>query len=732
MFEQAFKNIYDVLRKEAGCATELDYIEQISWLLFLKYLDDLEREREAAARLDGKRYADILDKPYRWDEWAAPRTKLGQIDHDRALTGDDLLDFVNDRLFPYLHGFIRKAASPSTIEYKIGEIFREIKNRIRSGDNLRQLIGYVDELRLRSPAEKHELAQVYEASVRNMAHSGYNGGEHYTPRPLIRAIVQVLQPTVGDRIYDPACGSAGFLGKKNPINDDDLTEFVELQTTFANSPRSWSVDVKSIDKATLDLSAKNPSRGEELAGTALAPPLSPRPTGLGAVGHSQLEPADAAVESYAVFLSHHSSDKTAVRELFLALQARGISAWFDEEHLVPGRPWQAALETLISSIPAALVVVGQDGIGPWENMEMRAILTQFVRRKIPVIPVLLPGAPHEPQLPLMLSEFTWVDLRAGLSNAGLNRLIWGITGRKPVEGESPEPVARAIEPQRSSPTPSPIEEPHPKKLAVQELTKSARIGISLAVVAAAILLLFILAIPRWENREILSRTLIPCPSGEPIPITSTDSLSTGYPTNPGFTVMAEERVWDLRRLTPSEGGITGRSCLTRYIELRRDSVPARSFEIRVDARAATRFSLISDDPRLSMNVLGPPTEDVPRLGPGADLLRAYKGILDCSQLPVGERFSVEIQVDSRDTFRDRSEWWTGMIVGDDIEHAAMRIIFPSRLPFHSPSFRRYPAGDRLQSVPFEGSELTLFRAQPELVWTANHPPKGIYRVSWDW
>jgi type I restriction enzyme M protein len=94
MFEQAFKNIDDVLRKEAGCTTELDYTEQTSWLLFLKYLDALEQDKADEAALDRKKYTFLLDKPYRWDEWAAPKAKDGQIDHNRAKTGDDLRDSV--------------------------------------------------------------------------------------------------------------------------------------------------------------------------------------------------------------------------------------------------------------------------------------------------------------------------------------------------------------------------------------------------------------------------------------------------------------------------------------------------------------------------------------------------------------------------------------------------------------------------------------------------------------
>ena len=455
MFEQAFRDIDDVLWKEAGCTTELDYTEQASWLLFLKYLDDLEQDKSSEAALEGKTYTYILDKPYRWGVWAAPKDKQGKLDHNKAATGDDLRDFVNGKLFPYLHGFKQKATGPNTIEYKIGEIFGEIQNKIRSGYNLREVIDHIDGLRFRSQVEKHELSHLYEAKIRNMGNAGRNGGEYYTPRPLIRAIIQVVQPRIGERIYDGAVGSAGFLceafdylasrpglttrdaktlqertfygkekkslayviaimnmilhgieapniihtntltenladiqekdrydivmanppfggkerpevqqnfpirtgetaflflqhfikilkaggrggivikntflsnsdnasvklrklllescslhtvldcpggtfqgagvktvvlffekgaptrkvwyyqldpgrnfGKTNPLNDDDLVEFVELQKTFADSPKSWSVDAATIDKLTFDLSVKNPDGGEEIA-----------------------------------------------------------------------------------------------------------------------------------------------------------------------------------------------------------------------------------------------------------------------------------------------------------------------------------------------------------------------------------------------------------------------------------------------------------------------------------
>ncbi len=211
MFEQSFKNIDDALWKEAGCTTELDYTEQTSWLLFLKYLDGLEQDKATEAALEGRAYSYILDEAYRWESWAAPKGADGKLDHNRALTGDDLRDFVDRKLFPYLHGFKQRAIGPNTIEYKIGEIFAEIKNKIHSGYNLREIIDHIDELQFRSQVAKHELSALYEEKIKRMGNAGRNGGEYYTPRPLIRAMVKVIQPKVGERIYDGACGSAGFL-----------------------------------------------------------------------------------------------------------------------------------------------------------------------------------------------------------------------------------------------------------------------------------------------------------------------------------------------------------------------------------------------------------------------------------------------------------------------------------------------------------------------------------------
>ena len=456
MFEQAFKNIDDVLRKEAGCTTELDYTEQTSWLLFLKYLDGLEQDKADEAALEGKKYTFILDKPYRWESWAAPKGKDGKLDHNKAMTGDDLRDFVNSKLFPYLHGFKQKASGPNTIEYKIGEIFGEIKNKIperlqpardhrphrraalpladrearafaplRSQDQehgqrraqrrrvlhaapahprhrpgreaqdrrahlrRRLRLGGLPVRIVRLPESqaanlttkdlktlqdrtfygKEKKSLAYVIAIMNMILHGIEAPNIIHTNTLTENLADIQEkdrfdvvlanPPFGGKErkevqqnFPIRTGETAFLflqhfikmlkaggrggvvikntflsntdnasvslrklllescnlhtvldcpggtfqgagvktvvlffekgaptrkiwfyqldpgrnlGKTNPLNDDDLAEFVKLQKTFADSPKSWSVDAKTIDKTTFDLSVKNPNGGEEVA-----------------------------------------------------------------------------------------------------------------------------------------------------------------------------------------------------------------------------------------------------------------------------------------------------------------------------------------------------------------------------------------------------------------------------------------------------------------------------------
>lgn len=209
-FESAFKAIDNILRHDEGCSTALDYVEQSSWVLFLKYWDDLETRRETSAMLQGKTYERIIKDKFAWNSWAMPLGSDGKYDAKKALVGDDLVDFVNDELFPHLQSF-KERFDPKTIEYKVGVIFSEIKNKISSGYNLREVLEQVDMMEFQTIEERHEMTQLYEDRLKQMGNAGRNGGEYYTPRPLIRTIVKVVNPKIGETVYDGACGSAGFL-----------------------------------------------------------------------------------------------------------------------------------------------------------------------------------------------------------------------------------------------------------------------------------------------------------------------------------------------------------------------------------------------------------------------------------------------------------------------------------------------------------------------------------------
>src|SRR6056300_110008 len=211
MFEQTFKNIDDILWKDSGCSTELDYAEQSSWILFLKWLDDYEKDKETKAKLENKKFKPTLDKEFQWSTWAIVRDKAGKVDFNKTLTGPDLKKFVDEKLFPYLSSFRNSAESFDTLEYKIGEIFSELKNKLQDGYTLRDVINEVDNLQFQSNEQKHELSALYEEKIKNMGNAGRNGGEYYTPRPLIKSIIKVIDPKVGENVYDGAVGSAGFL-----------------------------------------------------------------------------------------------------------------------------------------------------------------------------------------------------------------------------------------------------------------------------------------------------------------------------------------------------------------------------------------------------------------------------------------------------------------------------------------------------------------------------------------
>ena len=261
MFEQIFKNIDDILHKDAGCSSELDYIEQTSWMLFLKYLDDIEQENETSALLSGKTYQKIIQPQYRWANWATPKLKDGKIDYN-AMTGQQLLEFVDNKLFLYLKKFKDTATSVDTIEYKIGEIFSELKNKIQSGYNIKEIAIMIDELQFKTQKDKHEMSHLYESKIKNMGNAGRNGGEYYTPRALIKTIIKAIGPKIGDTIYDPAVGSAGFLVEAyeylntKKLSTTDIT-VLQKSTFFAKEKKSLAYIIATMNMIFHGIKAPN-------------------------------------------------------------------------------------------------------------------------------------------------------------------------------------------------------------------------------------------------------------------------------------------------------------------------------------------------------------------------------------------------------------------------------------------------------------------------------------------
>jgi len=261
-YEQSLKAVDDILRTDAGCSTPIDYIEQTSWLLFLKYLSDLEKERKDEATLKGKKYKPLFKDEFSWDVWAVPKKEDGSQDIVNALTGDDLLEFVNEKLMPYLETFKTGVENSNTLEYKIGEVFSEITNKLQSGYTLRDVINQLDTLRFLSIEEKHEMSHLYEEKIKNMGNAGKSGGEYYTPRPLIQAIVEKVNPKIGETVYDPAVGSAGFLVEafkhmsKGKLSVEDV-ETLQFKTFYGKEKKSLAYIIALMNMILHGVDAPN-------------------------------------------------------------------------------------------------------------------------------------------------------------------------------------------------------------------------------------------------------------------------------------------------------------------------------------------------------------------------------------------------------------------------------------------------------------------------------------------
>ena len=258
--ESKINRITDILRRDDGISGAMHYTEQISWVLFLKFLADLEESKSEDAELDGETYTYILDEKYRWQNWAVLKVD-GKKDIINSKSGDDLLDFVNKELFPYLKGFKSITENPKSIKYKIGAIFEFLDNRIANGHTLREVLDIIDEMDFHNQSDLFQLSLIYEKLLKDMGSDGGNSGEFYTPRPLIKVITDVINPQIGQSIYDPAVGSCGFLieaynhirytdvqaNKQRDLSTDQL-KFLNEDTFFGNekTPLSYVMGVMNM------------------------------------------------------------------------------------------------------------------------------------------------------------------------------------------------------------------------------------------------------------------------------------------------------------------------------------------------------------------------------------------------------------------------------------------------------------------------------------------------------
>jgi type I restriction enzyme M protein len=208
------KSARQIMRKDKGLSTDLDRLPTLTWIMFLKFLDDMEQTREADAVMRGKRFRPTVDPPYRWRDWAA---------REDGITGDELLAFINqeelvrpdDTRWPGLFAYLRSLQSANGRDRRdvVATVFRETVNRMTSGYLLRDVINKVNGIHFDSTEEMHVLGRFYETMLREMRDAAGENGEFYTPRPVVRFVVEVTDPRLGETVLDPACGTGGFLAE---------------------------------------------------------------------------------------------------------------------------------------------------------------------------------------------------------------------------------------------------------------------------------------------------------------------------------------------------------------------------------------------------------------------------------------------------------------------------------------------------------------------------------------
>jgi type I restriction enzyme M protein len=254
--QQKIDRITDILRRDDGISGAMHYTEQISWILFLKFLNDFEEEKEGEALLNNTNYERIISNEFRWNHWACPKTDEGKQDVKTSKTGSDLTQFVNGQLFPYLKGFKNSVSDLKSVKYKIGNIFEFLDNRIASGHTLREVLDIIDTLNFQSQDELFELSHVYENLLQGMGNDGGNSGEFYTPRAVIKAVIEAIAPQPGQTVYDGAAGSCGFLIEafdyiinkyRNKLSTEQW-QFLHENTFFGNekTPLAYTMGVMNM------------------------------------------------------------------------------------------------------------------------------------------------------------------------------------------------------------------------------------------------------------------------------------------------------------------------------------------------------------------------------------------------------------------------------------------------------------------------------------------------------
>ena len=190
----------DILRTDDGITGAWQYTEALSWILYLKFFEDKENERKAQAELNGDEYHPLLKKEYQWSIWTDPK---------KGKTGKELIKWIEEGLIPYLSTLKgSKEGDPRDI---VAAIFKNVQNRVSSGFLLKDVIEKIQSIHFDVGEEAFSLSHIYEDLLRNMGEGGGNAGEYYTPRALIKSLVQLIDPKIGETIYDPACGTCGFL-----------------------------------------------------------------------------------------------------------------------------------------------------------------------------------------------------------------------------------------------------------------------------------------------------------------------------------------------------------------------------------------------------------------------------------------------------------------------------------------------------------------------------------------